>query len=58
MVPLPREVKAVEVDGGLPSERKATLKELLLAPGARFESAGLLPKRGLRVRKRPLVVFS
>ena len=36
--------------------QRATLKELLLSPEARFES-GLLPKRGAPVRKRPLVVF-
>ena len=37
--------------------RRATLKELLLLPGARFEPALLLPKRGTRIRKRSLVVF-
>ena len=40
----------------LNDSRRATLKELLLSPEARFEP-GLLPKRGTRIRKRPLVVF-
>ena len=37
--------------------RRATFKELLLSPEARFETGGLLPKRGRHIRKRPLVVF-
>ena len=37
--------------------RKATLKELLLSPEARFEPGSLLPKRGRHIGKRPLVVF-
>ena len=37
--------------------RKATLKELLLSPEARFGPGSLLPERGKHVRKRPLVVF-
>jgi len=37
--------------------RRATLKELLLLPEARFESGSLLSKRGQHIRKRPLVVF-
>jgi antitoxin Phd len=37
--------------------RRATLKELLLLPEARFEPGSLLPKRGTHVRKRPPVVF-
>jgi antitoxin Phd len=37
--------------------RKATLKELLLSPRARFEPENLLPKRGRHVRVKPFVVF-
>jgi antitoxin Phd len=37
--------------------RKATLKELLLSPEARFEPGSLSQKRGGHIRKRPLVVF-
>jgi antitoxin Phd len=37
--------------------QRASLKELLLSPEARFEPGSLLRKRGTRIRKRPLVVF-